>query len=211
MPQAGRPCLTVADQGEGQTPDTFPDTFMSIQRNNKLRIPFVQGKFNMGELVSSSSARCNSSCRGATPRFCRTTARTVIENGDSRLCVVSSLPAGRGARCFATPRPGRGSRHRAWRRALVRGGRVADIPGVRRAGAGRVPSAFRLWVTDQALRVRLAGHEVQHRLLGATVCSGGLTSVSLSWRCQSASSSAGRSTRGITGASPRTRSAWSRA
>lgn len=48
MPQAGRPCLTVADQGEGQTPDTFPDTFMSIQRNNKLRIPFVQGKFNMG-------------------------------------------------------------------------------------------------------------------------------------------------------------------
>jgi hypothetical protein len=44
----GQPSLTVADQGEGQTPDTFPDTFMSIQRNNKLRIPFVQGKFNMG-------------------------------------------------------------------------------------------------------------------------------------------------------------------
>jgi hypothetical protein len=44
----GQPSLTVADQGEGQTPDAFPDTFMSIQRNNKLRIPFVQGKFNMG-------------------------------------------------------------------------------------------------------------------------------------------------------------------
>lgn len=44
----GQPSLTVADQGEGQTPDDFPDTFMSIQRNNKLRIPFVQGKFNMG-------------------------------------------------------------------------------------------------------------------------------------------------------------------
>jgi hypothetical protein len=43
-----QPSLTVADRGEGQTPDTFPETFMSIQRNNKLRIPFVQGKFNMG-------------------------------------------------------------------------------------------------------------------------------------------------------------------
>ena len=48
MPQKGQPSLSVADQGEGQTPDAFPDTFMSIQRNNKLRIPFVQGKFNMG-------------------------------------------------------------------------------------------------------------------------------------------------------------------
>lgn len=43
-----QPSLTVADQGEGQTPDDFPNTFLSIQRNNKLRIPFVQGKFNMG-------------------------------------------------------------------------------------------------------------------------------------------------------------------
>ncbi len=48
MPRHGQPSLTVADQGEGQTPDDFPNTFMSIQRNNKLRIPFVQGKFNMG-------------------------------------------------------------------------------------------------------------------------------------------------------------------
>lgn len=44
----GQPCLTVADQGEGQEPDSFPRTFMSIGQNNKLRIPFVQGKFNMG-------------------------------------------------------------------------------------------------------------------------------------------------------------------
>jgi len=48
MPRDGQPSLTVADQGEGQTPDDFPTTFMSTQRNNKLRIPFVQGKFNMG-------------------------------------------------------------------------------------------------------------------------------------------------------------------
>jgi hypothetical protein len=47
-PEQGWPCLTIADQGEGQTPDDFPDTFMSLHRANKLRIPFVQGKFNMG-------------------------------------------------------------------------------------------------------------------------------------------------------------------
>lgn len=48
MPRAGDPCLTIADQGEGQSPERMPDTFLSIDRNNKLRIPFVQGKFNMG-------------------------------------------------------------------------------------------------------------------------------------------------------------------
>ena len=46
--QEGDPCLTVADQGEGQTPRKFPDTFLSLEKSNKLRIPFVQGKFNMG-------------------------------------------------------------------------------------------------------------------------------------------------------------------
>ena len=48
MATKGQPSLTVADQGEGQTPDDFPNTFMSLNRSNKLRIPFVQGKFNMG-------------------------------------------------------------------------------------------------------------------------------------------------------------------
>lgn len=46
--QEGMPCLTICDLGEGQTPRRVPDTFMSIDRKNKLRIPFVQGKFNMG-------------------------------------------------------------------------------------------------------------------------------------------------------------------
>lgn len=47
-PRQGMPCITIADAGEGQTPARFPDTFLSIDRSNKLRIPFVQGKFNMG-------------------------------------------------------------------------------------------------------------------------------------------------------------------
>lgn len=47
-PQDGDPCLTIADQGEGQAPRKFLDTFLSLEKSNKLRIPFVQGKFNMG-------------------------------------------------------------------------------------------------------------------------------------------------------------------
>jgi len=43
-----KPCYTIIDQGEGQTPKMMPDTLLSIGRSNKLRIPFVQGKFNMG-------------------------------------------------------------------------------------------------------------------------------------------------------------------
>ena len=42
------PCLTIADKGEGQTPEDFPNTFLSLHKSNKVRINFVQGKFNMG-------------------------------------------------------------------------------------------------------------------------------------------------------------------
>jgi hypothetical protein len=47
-PQQGNPCFTISDIGEGQTPDRMPETFLSLTKSNKLRIPFVQGKFNMG-------------------------------------------------------------------------------------------------------------------------------------------------------------------
>ena len=43
------PCYCVVDQGEGQTPDDFPKTFLSTtQSSPKIRIDFVQGKFNAG-------------------------------------------------------------------------------------------------------------------------------------------------------------------
>lgn len=42
------PNYTVFDRGEGQTPRNMPDTLLSLSKSNKLRIPFVQGKFNMG-------------------------------------------------------------------------------------------------------------------------------------------------------------------
>ena len=48
LPADGYPSLTIADQGEGQQPDAFLSTFLSLNSTNKLNIPFVQGKFNMG-------------------------------------------------------------------------------------------------------------------------------------------------------------------
>jgi hypothetical protein len=47
-PGDGDPCFTISDQGEGQTPEMMPETILSLDKSNKLRIPFVQGKFNMG-------------------------------------------------------------------------------------------------------------------------------------------------------------------
>jgi len=42
------PNYLIIDKGEGQTPKKMPKTFLSLTKSNKLRIPFVQGKFNMG-------------------------------------------------------------------------------------------------------------------------------------------------------------------
>ena len=43
------PCYCIIDRGEGQTPEQFPHTFLSTtQSSPKIRIDFVQGKFNAG-------------------------------------------------------------------------------------------------------------------------------------------------------------------
>jgi len=42
------PSYSFIDFGEGQTANTMPKTLLSLVGSNKLRIPFVQGKFNMG-------------------------------------------------------------------------------------------------------------------------------------------------------------------
>jgi hypothetical protein len=43
------PSYCIVDRGEGQTPNQFPDTFCSTTRSSpKIRINFVQGKFNAG-------------------------------------------------------------------------------------------------------------------------------------------------------------------
>jgi hypothetical protein len=40
--------LTIYDNGEGQHPDNFENSFLSLLRGNKNDIHFVQGKYNMG-------------------------------------------------------------------------------------------------------------------------------------------------------------------
>ena len=40
--------LIIYDNGEGQHPEEFEDTFLSLLRGNKNEIHFVQGKYNMG-------------------------------------------------------------------------------------------------------------------------------------------------------------------
>lgn len=42
------PNIVIVDRGEGQSPNRMPDTILSINKSNKLKVPFVQGKFNMG-------------------------------------------------------------------------------------------------------------------------------------------------------------------
>lgn len=40
--------LIISDCGEGQTPRRLPFTILSLNRSNKMYIPFVQGQFNQG-------------------------------------------------------------------------------------------------------------------------------------------------------------------
>lgn len=46
------PTYTIVDFGDGQRPEDFPKTFLSLSEKNKEGIPFVQGKFNMGSTGS---------------------------------------------------------------------------------------------------------------------------------------------------------------
>ncbi len=42
------PSFTIVDNGEGQSPESMPNTLLSLGRQNKIDVHFVQGKFNMG-------------------------------------------------------------------------------------------------------------------------------------------------------------------
>lgn len=46
------PTYTIIDTGDGQLPEDFSRTFLSLGEKNKEGIPFVQGKFNMGSTGS---------------------------------------------------------------------------------------------------------------------------------------------------------------
>ncbi len=42
------PSYSIIDFGEGQSPESFPTTFLSLNKGNKNKVQFVQGKFGMG-------------------------------------------------------------------------------------------------------------------------------------------------------------------
>jgi len=46
--QRKTPSLAVVDQGEGQRPEDFSETFLALLGSHKRRIRFVQGKYHMG-------------------------------------------------------------------------------------------------------------------------------------------------------------------
>lgn len=46
------PTYTVIDYGEGQHPENFPKSLLSLGKKNKEGIPYVQGRFNMGSTGS---------------------------------------------------------------------------------------------------------------------------------------------------------------
>lgn len=65
--------VIIYDNGEGQRPEDFENTFLSLLRGNKINIHFVQGKYNMGgsgalvfcgkkryQLIGSKRFDCNS-------------------------------------------------------------------------------------------------------------------------------------------------------
>ena len=43
-----KPCISIIDKGEGQTPEMVPDTFLSLNKENKEGILFTQGRYNQG-------------------------------------------------------------------------------------------------------------------------------------------------------------------
>ncbi|MDD3729376.1 MAG: hypothetical protein PHH50_03645 [Candidatus Pacebacteria bacterium] len=45
---AEKPTISVIDFGEGQHPKDFPDTFLSINKGNKIKIQFAHGVYNQG-------------------------------------------------------------------------------------------------------------------------------------------------------------------
>ena len=43
-----KPCISIVDKGEGQTPGMVPETFLSLNKENKEGILFTQGRYNQG-------------------------------------------------------------------------------------------------------------------------------------------------------------------
>ncbi len=88
-----KPCVNVADLGEGQTPEAFPLTLLSLGKRNKFKVRFAQGKtvrarparFDFAERTS-----CSLSSQSAT-RSCSTTLRFVRIIRSTRMTTAGLL------------------------------------------------------------------------------------------------------------------------
>jgi hypothetical protein len=72
-PDEGNPCVIVVDTGEGQRPEDFKDTLVSLLKSNKCSVPFVQGKFNMGSTGSLPYCSSNKNYQLVVPMRIRET------------------------------------------------------------------------------------------------------------------------------------------
>ncbi len=90
-----RPTITITDKGEGQAPANFPTTLVSLSQNNKMLIPFVQGKFKMGSTGAAAFcgaqhqyqlivSRRNASCPGDSSAWGFTVVRRKRPTGNER-------------------------------------------------------------------------------------------------------------------------------
>lgn len=167
--KSGNPCFTISDCGEGQTPEKMPETILSLTRSNKLRIPFVQGKFNMG------GTGVFEFCGPNGLQFVLTRRHPKILRG--KLADPSDGKWG-GDRCAAGERRGRASEFclhlsRPSRRgycpgqgpcAPVRRGLDADLPD---RPEEPVRSRVTLGNAHQSLRVRGHGFQIEHHHVAA--------------------------------------------
>jgi hypothetical protein len=120
-----RPCINIADLGEGHTPAAFPRTFVSLGQRNKVGIQFVQGKFCQGgsgalrycgpnrlqlivsrrhpDLVGSPAAPVSYPCDPTDDQWGFTVVRRENATGDQRMSTLTYLaPLG----AAETPRRG---------------------------------------------------------------------------------------------------------
>lgn len=74
------PCISLVDKGEGQTPLMVPETFLSLDKENKEGILFTQGRYNQGG--SGAVSFCNGGLSLILTRKCPEINKDKSSNND---------------------------------------------------------------------------------------------------------------------------------
>lgn len=170
MPTQGQPSISIADQGEGQTPDDFPETFMSLHRSNKLRVHFVQGKFNMGGTGAlqfcSDPHHLQLVVSRRNPALLQPGANARDEEWGFTVVRREAPTAGRRSSVFTYLAPVGADHDKRGKVPSFKAPMWPMFPRGRHERARRLSPPGSLWFTRQALRVRVAGREVEYRRFG---------------------------------------------